>query len=67
MRATPWIKNKQRHLCRGGSLKHYLICNPAKGCGQKVHGEGNLRQRILDMGILRGTELEMIKKSPPIR
>ncbi|HPX66028.1 MAG TPA: ferrous iron transport protein A, partial [Anaerolineaceae bacterium] len=31
---------------------------------KKVHGEGNLRQRILDMGILRGSELEMIKRAP---
>ncbi|HHV06469.1 MAG TPA: ferrous iron transport protein A [Anaerolineaceae bacterium] len=35
-----------------------------KAVVKKVHGEGNLRQRILDMGILRGTELEMIKKAP---
>lgn len=35
-----------------------------KAVVKKVHGEGNLRRRILDMGILRGTELEMIKKAP---
>lgn len=35
-----------------------------KAVVKKVHGEGNLRQRILDMGILRGAELEMIKKAP---
>lgn len=31
---------------------------------KKVHGEGNLRKRILDMGIIRGTRLEMVKKAP---
>ena len=35
-----------------------------KAVVKKVQGEGILRQRILDMGILRGTELEMIKKAP---
>jgi ferrous iron transport protein A len=35
-----------------------------KAVVKKVHGEGNLRQRILDMGILRGAELEMIKRAP---
>lgn len=35
-----------------------------KAVVKKVHGEGNLRQRILDMGILRGSELEMIKRAP---
>lgn len=31
---------------------------------KKVHGEGSLRRRILDMGIIRGTQLEMVKKAP---
>ena len=31
---------------------------------KRVHGEGSLRRRILDMGIIRGTRLEMVKKAP---
>ncbi len=31
---------------------------------KRVHGEGSLRRRILDMGIIRGTQLEMVKKAP---
>lgn len=31
---------------------------------KKVHGEGGLRRRILDMGIIRGSQLEMVKKAP---
>ena len=31
---------------------------------KKVHGEGSLRRRILDMGIIRGSQLEMVKKAP---
>jgi len=46
-------------------LKTLLDMRPGqKAVVKKVHGEGNLRQRILDMGILRGAELEMIKRAP---
>ena len=30
---------------------------------KKVHGEGGLRRRILDMGIIRGSQLEMVKRA----
>ena len=30
----------------------------------KIHGEGPLRRRILDMGLLRGTRVAMIKRAP---
>lgn len=30
----------------------------------KVHGEGPIRQRIMDMGIIRGCKVEMVKKAP---
>ena len=30
----------------------------------KVQGSGALRRRLLDMGLVRGTEIEMIRKSP---
>ncbi len=29
-----------------------------------VKGEGTVRRRIMDMGITRGTEIEMVKASP---
>lgn len=46
-------------------MKTLLDMRPGqKAVVKKVHGEGNLRQRILDMGILRGAELEMIKRAP---
>jgi len=31
---------------------------------QKVNGEGPIRQRLMDMGLTRGTEVTMIKPSP---
>ena len=30
----------------------------------KIHGEGALRRRIMDMGITRGTKLTVIKEAP---
>ncbi len=30
----------------------------------KVQGSGALRRRLLDMGLVRGTEIEMVRKSP---
>lgn len=46
-------------------MKTLLDMQPGqKAVVRKVHGEGNLRRRILDMGILRGAELEMIKRAP---
>lgn len=30
----------------------------------KVHGEGAVRRRIMDMGITKGTELRIIKFAP---
>ena len=30
----------------------------------KVHGEGALRQRILDMGVTKGTEIKVLKMAP---
>ncbi len=40
-------------------MKTLFDMQPGQKAVSKVHGEGNLRQRILDMGILRGTELEI--------
>ena len=30
----------------------------------KVHGEGAVRRRIMDMGITRGVEIKIIKTAP---
>ena len=30
----------------------------------KVHGEGAIRRRIMDMGITRGVEIKIIKTAP---
>jgi len=30
----------------------------------KVQGSRALRRRLLDMGVIRGTEIEMVRKSP---
>ncbi|RJS76277.1 iron transporter [Candidatus Bathyarchaeota archaeon] len=30
----------------------------------QVQGSGALRRRLLDMGLVRGTEIEMVRKSP---
>jgi len=30
----------------------------------KVEGSGVLKRRLLDMGLVRGTEIELIRKSP---
>ena len=30
----------------------------------KVQGSGALRRRLLDMGLIRGTEIKMVRKSP---
>jgi len=30
----------------------------------KVHGEGHLRKRIMEMGITKGCEIEVIKVAP---
>jgi len=39
--------------------------NPGeKGIIVKVLGSGVLRRRLLDMGLVRGTEIEMVRKSP---
>jgi len=35
-----------------------------KGTIVKVEGSGALRRRLLDMGLIRGTEIEMVRKSP---
>lgn len=35
-----------------------------KGIIVKVQGSGALRRRLLDMGLIRGTEIEMVRKSP---
>ena len=35
-----------------------------KGTIIKVQGSGALRRRLLDMGLIRGTEIEMVRKSP---
>ena len=35
-----------------------------KGTIVKVQGSGALRRRLLDMGLIRGTEIEMVRKSP---
>ena len=33
-------------------------------CVVRVHGEGALRQRILDMGVTKGTEIQVRKMAP---
>ena len=33
-------------------------------CVVRVHGEGALRQRILDMGVTKGTEIKVLKMAP---
>ena len=39
--------------------------NPGeKGIIVRVLGDKALRRRLLDMGLVRGTEIEMIRKSP---
>ena len=35
-----------------------------KGTIVKVQGSGALRRRLLDMGLIRGAEIEMVRKSP---
>ena len=35
-----------------------------KGTIVKVQGSRALRRRLLDMGVIRGTEIEMVRKSP---
>jgi len=35
-----------------------------KGIIIKVQGSGALRRRLLDMGLVKGTEIEMVRKSP---
>ena len=35
-----------------------------KVCVVRVHGEGALRQRILDMGVTKGTEIQVRKMAP---
>ena len=35
-----------------------------KGTIVKVQGSGALRRRLLDMGLIRGTEIKMVRKSP---
>ena len=35
-----------------------------KVCVVRVHGEGALRQRILDMGVTKGTEVKVLKMAP---
>ncbi|MHC1566842.1 MAG: FeoA family protein [Candidatus Syntropharchaeia archaeon] len=30
----------------------------------RVEGSGDLRQRIMDMGIIKGTEIKVIRKAP---
>ena len=35
-----------------------------KGTIIKVQGSGALRRRLLDMGLIKGTEIEMVRKSP---
>ena len=35
-----------------------------KGTIVKVQGSGALRRRLLDMGLIRGTDIEMVRKSP---
>ena len=31
---------------------------------KKIHGEGALRRRIMDMGITRGTQINVVKNAP---
>lgn len=44
------------------TLKGLKIGDAAKVV--KLHGEGAVRRRIMDMGITRGTEIRIIKVAP---
>ena len=35
-----------------------------KGTIVKVQGSGALRRRLMDMGLIRGAEIELVRKSP---
>ena len=44
------------------TLKQIKIGGTAKVV--KIHGEGAIRRRIMDMGITRGVEIKVIKVAP---
>jgi ferrous iron transport protein A len=57
------------HENKENSMKHDKqtldqLSEGQKAKVQKVNGEGPIRQRLLDMGLTRGTEVTMIKPSP---
>ena len=44
------------------TLREVTICGKAKVV--KLHGEGAIKRRIMDMGITRGTEIYVRKVAP---
>ena len=44
------------------TLKHTPIGSTVRVV--KIHGEGAVRRRIMDMGITRGVEIKIIKTAP---
>ena len=44
------------------TLREIKIGGPARGV--KVHGEGAVRRRIMDMGITRGVDIKITKVAP---
>lgn len=62
---TVMDKNDLSHSLNGGlmkTLKEIAIGKSAKVV--KIHGEGAVRRRIMDMGITRGVELRVRKAAP---
>jgi ferrous iron transport protein A len=51
---------------KGGSLMKTLRDIPVgqSSTVQKIHGEGALKRRIMDMGITKGTEIQVRKVAP---
>lgn len=46
-------------------MKTLRDINPGETvCVVKVHGEGALRRRLLDMGITKGTKINVLKTAP---
>ena len=35
-----------------------------KAIVKKIHGKGPIRRRLMDMGVLRGVEIEVLKSAP---
>ena len=65
------MANSQLNLCIIHSLKEGKQVKTMRDIhvGQntkvvKIHGEGALKRRIMDMGITKGTEVKLVKVAP---